>query len=64
MSLIVALRLWDFNRCCFKVCSNDLALEVSRFCTDVSASDNLLVPIGILCTHSVSEDSCTRLCDS
>jgi len=26
---------------CFEVCSNDLALAVSRFCTDVSVSDNL-----------------------
>jgi len=31
------------------VCSNNLALVVSRFCTDVSVSDNLLVTIGICC---------------
>jgi len=30
------------------VCKNDLALAISRFCTNVSVSDDLLVTIGIL----------------
>jgi len=33
---------------CFKACSNDLALTVSDFCTDVSVSGNLLVTIAAL----------------
>jgi len=47
----------------FEVCSNDLALAVSRFFTDVSVSDNRLVTIGICCARTVSEDCCTRLCE-
>jgi len=43
------------------VCSNDLALAVSRFCTDVSVSDNLLVTPGICCAHTVSEDCLYQL---
>jgi len=36
------------------MCSNDLALVVSRFCTDVSVSDNLLVTIGICCARTAA----------
>ena len=50
--------------CCFEVCRDDLALVVSRFYTDVSVSDSLLATICICCTPTVSEDCCTRLCDS
>jgi len=45
------------------VCTNDLAFAVSKFCTDVSVSDNLLVTIGICCARTITEDCCTRLCD-
>jgi len=31
MSLIVAVTQWQFNLFCFEVCSNDLALAVSRW---------------------------------
>jgi len=42
MPLIVTVTLWHFNLfiALNEVCSNDLALAVSRFCTDVSVSDN------------------------
>jgi len=36
------------------VFSNDLALAVSRFFTDVSVSDNLLVTIGICCARTAA----------
>jgi len=35
------------------VCSDDLALGVSRFCTDVSVSDNFLVTIDICCAYAL-----------
>ena len=36
------------------MCSIDLALAVSSFCTDVSDSDNLLVTIGICCARTAA----------
>jgi len=46
------------------VCSNDLALAVSRFCTSASASASLVVTIGSCYTCSVCENNCcTEICD-
>ena len=39
MSLIVTVTPRQIDLFCTEVCSNDLALAVSRFCTDVSVSD-------------------------
>jgi len=56
---------------CFEVCSSDLALAVSRFCTVVSVSDNLWLPLvsAVLVSRyeqyeprTVSEDCCSWLC--
>ena len=38
---------------CFEVCRNDLALTVSRFCTNVSVSDTLLVRLPLVSTAIV-----------
>jgi len=42
------------------VCSNDLVLAVSGFCTGASVSANLLVTL-VCCACTVSEDCCTWL---
>ena len=39
MSLIVTATPWQFVLFCIEMCSNDLALAVSRFGTDVSVSE-------------------------
>jgi len=59
MSLIAAVTPWQFILFCFEACSTALALADSRFRTDVSVSDNLLV-IGIYCVRTISEHCCTR----
>jgi len=47
--------------CCFEVCSNDLTLAASYFCSNGAVGDSLMVTIGSC--YTCIEDCCTQLCD-